>query len=462
MHLESRSTRVLSTTDEEEQDQRTNLIREVTDSLEEANDSNEHHIDTTTHKDIREDTIDADDQADQSSDNASQNMGGHRFTTTHKDIGEDTIDADDQVDQSSDNASQNTQNMEIKDEQKSTQTSNAYDKLKAMEQTLAKGKQLQDDYASVVKKLRAMQPMLHSTEEQLRVHKKLTIFLIQLTAKTIPKGLHCLPLHLTIEYYTLNSSQHDFPNQEKLEDPQLYHYALFSDKESWEDPSKHVFHIVTDRLNYAAMRMWFLVNPPGKASILVQNIEEFLNASYSPVLKQLGSQSMIDYNFRAHRANSNSNLKYRNPKYLSILNHLQFYLPEIFPKLNKVLFLDDDIIVKKDLTALRSLDSKGNVNGAVETCGESFHHFDRNPNDCLTVMMMVRTRFGIKPLKDLTMERKRVEEFEETLSMLGTCAASGGLQPRVTPESQSRVSVFLHTLEQSSLYLTHYPYIKPT
>ena len=30
-------------------------------------------------------------------------------------------------------------------------------------------------------------------------------------------------------------------------------------------------------------------------------------------------------------------------------------------------------------------------------------------------MMMVRTRFGIMPLKDLTMERKRVEEFEETL-----------------------------------------------
>ena len=61
MHLvESRSTRVLSTTDEEEH--------------EEANDSNEHDTDTTTHKDIGEDTIDADDQADQSLDNASQNM----------------------------------------------------------------------------------------------------------------------------------------------------------------------------------------------------------------------------------------------------------------------------------------------------------------------------------------------------------------------------------------------------
>lgn len=95
-----------------------------------------------------------------------------------------------------------------------------------MDQTLAKGKQIQDDCAAQVKKLRAM---LHSTEEQLRVHKKQTLFLTQLTAKTVPKGLHCLPLRLTTEYYTLNTSEQDFPNQDKLEDPQLYHYALFSD-----------------------------------------------------------------------------------------------------------------------------------------------------------------------------------------------------------------------------------------
>ena len=102
----------------------------------------------------------------------------------------------------------------------------ALEKLKAMEQTLAKGKQIQDDCSTVVKKLRAM---LHSAEEQLRVHKKQTMFLTQLTAKTIPKGLHCLPLRLTTDYYALNSSQQQFRNQEKLEDNQLYHYALFSD-----------------------------------------------------------------------------------------------------------------------------------------------------------------------------------------------------------------------------------------
>ncbi|KAK7332486.1 hypothetical protein VNO80_29238 [Phaseolus coccineus] len=268
---------------------------------------------------------------------------------------------------------------------------NANERMKAMEQTLMKGKQAQDDCAAVVKKLRAM---LHSTEEQLHILKKQTLFLTQLTAKTLPKGLHCLPLRLTTEYHNMNSSQQQFPNQENLEDPQLYHYAIFSDNilattvvvnstvSNAKDPSKHVFHVVTDRLNYAAMRMWFLVNPPGKATIQVQNIEDFtwLNSSYSPVLKQLGSQSMIDYYFKAHRATSDSNLKFRNPKYLSILNHLRFYLPEIFPKLDKVLFVDDDIVVQKDLTDLWSIDLKGNVNGAVETCGESFHRFDRYLN----------------------------------------------------------------------------------
>ncbi|XWS15437.1 hypothetical protein CRYUN_Cryun34aG0000800 [Craigia yunnanensis] len=87
---------------------------------------------------------------------------------------------------------------------------------------------------------------------------------------------------------------------------------------SCQHPSNHVFHIVTDMLNYVAMRMWFLGNPPGKATIQVQSIEEFtwLNSSYSPVLRQLGSPSMIDYYFRGHRANSNSNLKFRNLKFV--------------------------------------------------------------------------------------------------------------------------------------------------
>ena len=39
----------------------------------------------------------------------------------------------------------------------------------------------------------------------------------------------------------------------------------------------------------------------------------------------------------------------------------------------------------------------------------------QTPNDILIDMGMVRKSFGNVPLKDLTMERKRVEEVEESL-----------------------------------------------
>jgi alpha-1,4-galacturonosyltransferase len=132
------------------------------------------------------------------------------------------------------------------------------------------------------------------------------------------------------------------------------------------------------------MKMWFLANPPGAATMEVQNVDDFkwLNASYSPVLHQLQSSAMKNFYFKADStlAAATSNLKYRNPKYLSMLNHLRFYLPEVYPKLDKILFLDDDVVVQKDLTPLWDVDLGGNVNGAVETCGSSFHRFDKYLN----------------------------------------------------------------------------------
>lgn len=104
--------------------------------------------------------------------------------------------------------------------------SSAYEKSRALEQVLVKSRQIQDDCSAIVKKLRAM---LQSTEEQLRAHRKQAMFLNQLAAKALPKGLHCLPLKLSIEYYSLNASQQSFPNQQNLENSDLYHYALFSD-----------------------------------------------------------------------------------------------------------------------------------------------------------------------------------------------------------------------------------------
>uniref|UniRef100_A0A7I4ACQ5 Hexosyltransferase n=1 Tax=Physcomitrium patens TaxID=3218 RepID=A0A7I4ACQ5_PHYPA len=253
--------------------------------------------------------------------------------------------------------------------------SGAEDKMKLMSELLVEAREKHYDNALMVKKLRAM---LQSTEDNARILKKQSTFLSQLAAKTVPKGLHCFSMRLAVEYHMLPPAKKTFQRTVAV--------VVNSTIQNAKEPEKHVFHIVTDKLNFGAMMMWFLANPPGAAVIQVQNVDDFkwLNASYSPVLKQLKSTSMKDYYFKADQTNllaaGTSNLKYRNPKYLSMLNHLRFYLPEVFPKLNKILFLDDDIVVQRDLTPLWHTDLNGNVNGAVETCGASFHRFDKYLN----------------------------------------------------------------------------------
>ncbi|MCO5584562.1 hypothetical protein L7F22_038492 [Adiantum nelumboides] len=279
-----------------------------------------------------------------------------------------------------------------------------------MGQALSTARKHLYDCKAVTKKLRAM---LQASDDQGHALIKQSTVLRQLIAKTIPKGLHCLSMILTSEFNSLSSDQKAYVNKEKLEDPCLFHYALFSDNviaaavvvnstvQNAKEPEKHVFHLVSDRLNFVAMKMWFIGNPPGEATVHVENIDDFkwLNSTYCPVLRQLETASMREYYFKSDHsttlADASTNLKYRNPKYLSMLNHLRFYLPEIYPKLDKILFLDDDIVVQKDLTSLWSIDLHGNVNGAVETCGETFHRFDKylnfsnpliannfNPNAC--------------------------------------------------------------------------------
>jgi alpha-1,4-galacturonosyltransferase len=114
------------------------------------------------------------------------------------------------------------------------------------------------------------------------------------------------------------------------------------------------------------------------AHIEVKAVEDykFLNSSYVPVLRQLESANLQRFYFENKLENATkdtTNMKFRNPKYLSMLNHLRFYLPEMYPKLHRILFLDDDVVVQRDLTDLWKIDMDGKVNGAVETCFGSFH-----------------------------------------------------------------------------------------
>lgn len=95
-----------------------------------------------------------------------------------------------------------------------------------MGQVLSKSREELYDCRAITERLRLM---LQSAEEQVRGLKKQGTFLSQLAAKTIPHGIHCLSMRLTVAYHLLPPEKRIFPNSENLENPNLFHYALFSD-----------------------------------------------------------------------------------------------------------------------------------------------------------------------------------------------------------------------------------------
>ena len=178
-------------------------------------------------------------------------------------------------------------------------------------------------------------------------------------ASSIPKGIHCLSLRLTDEYSSNARARKQMPPPEflpKLSDNSLHHFVVASDNilatsvvvnstvKSSSRPEKIVFHVITDKKTYAGMHSWFALNPLTPAIVEVKGAHQFdwLNKQNVPVIEAMERYHAVrdHYHGNHHIIGSDgvdsprvfaSKLLARSPKYISLLNHLRIYLPEVQP-----------------------------------------------------------------------------------------------------------------------------------
>ncbi|XP_042483166.1 probable galacturonosyltransferase 12 isoform X1 [Macadamia integrifolia] len=263
----------------------------------------------------------------------------------------------------------------------------------SLEEFVAEMKSNQSDVKTFAVKLKAMVSLL---EQKTRTAKIQEYLYRHVASSSIPKQLHCLSLRLANEHSTNAGARLQLPAPESvpyLVDNSFFHFVFASDNVLASSvvaaslvrnslrPEKVVLHIITDRKTYNSMHAWFSLHPLTPAIIEVKGLHHFdwFTKGKVPVLEAMEKDQKARSQFRggssAIVANNTekpyiiaSKLQALSPKYTSLMNHIRIHLPELFPSLNKVVFLDDDIVIQTDLSPLWDIDMRGKVNGAVQTC----------------------------------------------------------------------------------------------
>ncbi|XP_066319495.1 probable galacturonosyltransferase 9 [Miscanthus floridulus] len=224
-------------------------------------------------------------------------------------------------------------------------------------------------------KIQKLSDTVFAVGQQLLRARRAGVLNSRIAAWSTPKSLHCLAMRLLEARLANASAVPDEPPvpPPQLADPSLYHYAIFSDNvlavsvvvasaaRAAAEPSRHVFHVVTAPMYLPAFRVWFARRPPplgAHVQLLSVSDFPFLNASYSPVLRQIEDGN----------------------RDVALLDYLRFYLPEMFPALRRVVLLEDDVVVQRDLAGLWRVDMGANVNAALHTCFGGFRRYGKYLN----------------------------------------------------------------------------------
>lgn len=263
----------------------------------------------------------------------------------------------------------------------------------SLEEFMTEIRQTSSDARTFAVKLKEMVTLLEQRTRKAKIQEYLYR---HVASSSIPKQLYCLALILANEHSNNANARLQLPSPElvpALVDNSYFHFVLASDNilatsvvasslvQNSLRPAKVVLHVITDRKTYSPMQAWFSLHPLTPAIVEVKALNHFdwLTKGKIPVLEAMEKDQKVRAKFRggssAIVANNTekpyviaAKLQALSPKYNSLMNHIRIHLPELFPSLNKVVFLDDDIVIQTDLSPLWDIDMKGKVNGAVETC----------------------------------------------------------------------------------------------
>ncbi|OMO60837.1 Glycosyl transferase, family 8 [Corchorus olitorius] len=235
-------------------------------------------------------------------------------------------------------------------------------------------------------------------EQKVQSAKKRELMYWYLASRGVPKSLHCLCLKLAEEYAVNAMARSRLPSPEhvsRLADTSFHHVVLLTDNvlaasvvvsstvANAANPEKLVFHIVTDKKTYTPMHAWFAINSIKSAAVEVKGLHQYdwsqeVNVGVKQMLeihRLIWShyyKNLKEEDFE-YDGEHRSCLEALNPSCLSLMNHLRIYIPELFPDLDKIVFLDDDVVVQHDISSLWTLDLNGKVVGAVvdSWCGDN-------------------------------------------------------------------------------------------
>ncbi|XP_073016451.1 probable galacturonosyltransferase 7 isoform X2 [Primulina eburnea] len=319
-------------------------------------------------------------------------------------------------------------------------------KISKMKSVIAKAKSCPVDCNNVDKKFRQLVDM---TEDESDFHTKQSAFLYQLATQTMPKSLHCLSMRLTVESFR-SSFDTEPALVEKFLNPDLYHYIVFSTNilassvvinstvMHAKESEKQIFHLLTDRENYFAMKFWYFGNKYKEASVQVLNIEDIalFDHKVAPLHLSLPEEFRVSF-----RRVDELSFSLSRTEYISMFSHSHYLLPKIFRTLEKVVVLEDDIVVQSDLSALWNINMGEKVNGAVQFCAVKLaqlkNYFSRNTiyeNSCawtsgVNVIDLSRWRAHniSETFQRLVQEMSREEGTSETAALSASLLTFQGL-----------------------------------